>query len=99
RIDYVLTHGGVQAVSMKVVGASPSDRTASGLWPSDHAGIVATLQIFHHVKKEDRGVKAEPGGSTGSKGKAVGLARDIVVGLLSNLGKAASFPTAIVSAG
>jgi endonuclease/exonuclease/phosphatase family metal-dependent hydrolase len=99
RIDYVLTHGGVQAVSMKVGGASPSDRTASGLWPSDHAGIVATLQIPHHVKKEDRGVRAEPGDSATRKGKAVGLARDIVVGLLTNPAKDAPSPTAIVCAG
>ena len=25
------------------IGASPAERTASGLWPSDHAGLVATL--------------------------------------------------------
>ncbi len=27
-----------QAVDMVIVGEEPRDRTASGLWPSDHAG-------------------------------------------------------------
>ncbi len=26
------------------IGAEPTDRTASGLWPSDHAGLVASLR-------------------------------------------------------
>jgi endonuclease/exonuclease/phosphatase family metal-dependent hydrolase len=34
--------GGVQAT---VLGDDPADRTPSGLWPSDHAGVVATLHI------------------------------------------------------
>jgi hypothetical protein len=28
---------------VKVVGAADADRTQSGLWPSDHAGVVATF--------------------------------------------------------
>ena len=28
-----------------VVGEEPWNRTASGLWPSDHAGVVATLRV------------------------------------------------------
>jgi endonuclease/exonuclease/phosphatase family metal-dependent hydrolase len=45
RIDLVLTRGGFETVSEQVVGAELSDRTASGLWPSDHAGVVATLRL------------------------------------------------------
>jgi endonuclease/exonuclease/phosphatase family metal-dependent hydrolase len=45
RVDLVLTSGGFQTVSADVVGEEPSDRTPSGLWPSDHAGVVATLRL------------------------------------------------------
>jgi endonuclease/exonuclease/phosphatase family metal-dependent hydrolase len=43
RIDLVLHRGGLTAISAELVGEDPADRTPSGLWPSDHAGIVATL--------------------------------------------------------
>jgi hypothetical protein len=42
RIDLILFRG-LAGVDMKVFGDLPSDRTPSGLWPSDHAGLVATL--------------------------------------------------------
>ena len=45
RIDLVLFGGAVAALSAEVVGDEPADRTAGGLWPSDHAGVVATLRI------------------------------------------------------
>src|SRR5215831_746930 len=45
RIDLVLTRGGFETVSADVVGEDPADRTPSGLWPSDHAGVVATLRL------------------------------------------------------
>lgn len=46
RIDFVLYRGeGVEAVSAEVVGDEPSDKTPSGLWPSDHAGVAATLRF------------------------------------------------------
>jgi len=32
-------------VHVDEVGDEPADRTASGLWPSDHAGVVATLHL------------------------------------------------------
>jgi endonuclease/exonuclease/phosphatase family metal-dependent hydrolase len=99
RIDYVLTHGAVDALSMQVVGNRPSDRTASGLWPSDHAGIVATLQIHHHAKNQDKDAGAAPGGTKGSGRGGAGVAKDIVVGLLSNQGKGSSSSAAIVGAG
>jgi len=45
RIDVVLTRGGFAPVSTEVVGTDSGDRTASGLWPSDHAGVVAVLRL------------------------------------------------------
>jgi hypothetical protein len=43
RIDLVLHSTGVKAARAVIVGDDPVDRTASGLWPSDHAGVVARL--------------------------------------------------------
>jgi endonuclease/exonuclease/phosphatase family metal-dependent hydrolase len=43
RIDLVQFRGPFTAEDVQVVGASPADRTRLGLWPSDHAGVVATL--------------------------------------------------------
>ena len=52
RFDLVFLRGfqlfepGVRgSVHAKLVGALKSDRTPSGLWPSDHAGVVADLQL------------------------------------------------------
>jgi endonuclease/exonuclease/phosphatase family metal-dependent hydrolase len=43
RIDLVLLGAGLSATAMDIVGEEPGDRTPSGLWPSDHAGVVATI--------------------------------------------------------
>jgi hypothetical protein len=43
RIDLVLVTADVKAPRATVVGDEPADMTASGLWPSDHAGVVARL--------------------------------------------------------
>jgi endonuclease/exonuclease/phosphatase family metal-dependent hydrolase len=45
RIDVVLMRGGIDVVDIRLVGSQPNDRTRSGLWLSDHAGVVATLRI------------------------------------------------------
>jgi endonuclease/exonuclease/phosphatase family metal-dependent hydrolase len=45
RIDLVLLGSGVAAIDAVRVGLDPADRTASGLWASDHVGVVATLRI------------------------------------------------------
>jgi endonuclease/exonuclease/phosphatase family metal-dependent hydrolase len=45
RIDLILLRGALQVVDIRLVGEKPGDRTPSGLWPSDHAGVVATLKI------------------------------------------------------
>ncbi|UCC83619.1 MAG: endonuclease/exonuclease/phosphatase family protein [Gemmatimonadota bacterium] len=45
RIDYILYRGNLEVVSADVVGDDPAERTTAGLWASDHAGVVATLQF------------------------------------------------------
>jgi endonuclease/exonuclease/phosphatase family metal-dependent hydrolase len=47
RIDLVLFRGTFDVVSADIVGEDPADRTPSGLWPSDHAGVAATLRLPH----------------------------------------------------
>lgn len=54
RIDYVLYQPrGIRATAAEVVGEQQRDRTRPlpgapyGLWPSDHAGVVATLRLSH----------------------------------------------------
>jgi endonuclease/exonuclease/phosphatase family metal-dependent hydrolase len=43
RIDLILFRGAFAVQPINLIGNKPSDRTPSGLWPSDHAGVVATL--------------------------------------------------------
>src|SRR5262249_32745616 len=45
RIDLVLFHGALTARGIVRIGASAAERTPSGLWPSDHAGVVAALDL------------------------------------------------------
>ena len=45
RIDLILFRGSFQVADIIVVGDEQNDRTPSGLWPSDHAGVVAALRI------------------------------------------------------
>jgi endonuclease/exonuclease/phosphatase family metal-dependent hydrolase len=45
RIDLILFRGGFGVADIKLIGTTSADRTPSGLWPSDHAGVVATLRI------------------------------------------------------
>lgn len=47
RIDFVLFRGAFTVLGADVVGDNPADRTPSGLWPSDHAGVAATLKLPH----------------------------------------------------
>jgi endonuclease/exonuclease/phosphatase family metal-dependent hydrolase len=44
RIDYIWTLGDVRPLNLSQAGAAPHDKV-SGLWPSDHAGVRATLQF------------------------------------------------------
>ncbi|MEO7403230.1 MAG: endonuclease/exonuclease/phosphatase family protein, partial [Burkholderiales bacterium] len=44
RIDLVFVRVGIDVVNASVIGDKQVDRTPSGLWPSDHAGVTAKLK-------------------------------------------------------
>jgi endonuclease/exonuclease/phosphatase family metal-dependent hydrolase len=44
RIDYVWVRGAT-VEACRLIGTLPADRTPSGLWPSDHAGVVADVRL------------------------------------------------------
>jgi len=43
RVDYVFSSGEFETLDSRRVGHRPKDRI-EGLWPSDHAGVVAELR-------------------------------------------------------
>jgi hypothetical protein len=45
RIDLVLTHGDVTPWGAALLGADPRSRLSDGLWPSDHAALVAGVVV------------------------------------------------------
>jgi endonuclease/exonuclease/phosphatase family metal-dependent hydrolase len=45
RSDYVMVRGGFAVQAAVIVGNQAEDMTSSGLWSSDHAGVIARLQI------------------------------------------------------
>lgn len=45
RIDLILTRGALTPISARLVAADPVARTSTGIWPTDHAGIVAILRF------------------------------------------------------
>ena len=45
RVDFVLVRGALDVARIKRIGEQPEDRTPSGLWPSDHAGLRAVLRV------------------------------------------------------
>lgn len=45
QIDLILFRGDFQVVTAEIVGDEVGDKTITGLWPSDHAGLVVTLLI------------------------------------------------------
>jgi endonuclease/exonuclease/phosphatase family metal-dependent hydrolase len=48
RFDYILFKNGWEPIEAELVGESQNDRTKTGLWPSDHAGVSAKLNLEHH---------------------------------------------------
>ncbi len=54
RIDLILFRGSVDVRSAQRIGDAQEDRTPSGLWPSDHAGVKAELRL-------ERSSKGKPG--------------------------------------
>jgi endonuclease/exonuclease/phosphatase family metal-dependent hydrolase len=47
RIDLVLVDGALTVKDVMLVGVDAGEKTPSGLWPSDHAGVVARLRLDH----------------------------------------------------
>lgn len=45
KIDLILFRGDFKVKKVDVVGEEQEDRTPTALWPSDHAGVVATLTL------------------------------------------------------
>jgi hypothetical protein len=45
RIDLVLTHGRVTPWAVALIGTNPASRLPDGLWPSDHAAVVAGVIV------------------------------------------------------
>jgi endonuclease/exonuclease/phosphatase family metal-dependent hydrolase len=45
RIDLVLSRGDIEPTAARLTGNAVGDLTPSGLWPSDHAAVVASFQI------------------------------------------------------
>jgi len=48
RIDLVLTHGSVRPWGAVLIGADVQSRLPDGLWPSDHAAVVAGVAVGRH---------------------------------------------------
>jgi endonuclease/exonuclease/phosphatase family metal-dependent hydrolase len=44
-VDHVLTRPRLKTADAFVTGDDPGERTPSGLWPSDHGGVVSTLRF------------------------------------------------------
>jgi endonuclease/exonuclease/phosphatase family metal-dependent hydrolase len=44
-VDHVMTKPRLETRSAFVTGNDPAERTPSGLWPSDHGGVVSTLEL------------------------------------------------------
>jgi hypothetical protein len=65
RLDLLLFRGDATALRMEVVGDEFSDRLPSGLWPSDHAGIVGSLRI--HVPPQVEQVVVNDGSAQRSR--------------------------------
>ena len=43
RVDHVMVKGSVGIIRSRIYGTDPDNRTPSGMWPSDHAGVLATV--------------------------------------------------------
>ena len=44
RIDHILGKGAVTEISSALIGDDPDNRSGTGLWPTDHGGVIAKLQ-------------------------------------------------------
>jgi endonuclease/exonuclease/phosphatase family metal-dependent hydrolase len=48
QIDLILTRGDFSVAAIDILGDAPEDFDQIGKWPSDHAGVVATLLVPKH---------------------------------------------------
>lgn len=53
RVDYILFKNGWESIEAELVGESQKDRTKTGLWPSDHAGVSASLNLEDNLDHHD----------------------------------------------
>jgi hypothetical protein len=63
RIDLVFVSDAIETVAAEVLGEEPGDLTGSGLRPSDHAGVAATVRVgapTARVRGTDRASRASP---------------------------------------
>ena len=72
RIDFIFLHPQalrIKKVKCRVVGDEVSDMTPSGLWPSDHAGVVADVRFSKPKckKAKDRRYRDEHGQDTSNQ--------------------------------
>jgi hypothetical protein len=45
RIDFIVARGPFKVLGTQLVGEQAADRTATGRWPSDHAGVVTRFRL------------------------------------------------------
>jgi endonuclease/exonuclease/phosphatase family metal-dependent hydrolase len=45
RVDHIFAKGRFKVLRTRIVGTDPANRTAGGLWPSDHGGGATTLRL------------------------------------------------------
>ena len=44
-VDHVLTKPGLRTVKASITGNEAGERTPSGLWPSDHGGVISRIRL------------------------------------------------------
>jgi endonuclease/exonuclease/phosphatase family metal-dependent hydrolase len=44
-VDHVLSKPGLATVKARITGRDAAERTPSGLWPSDHGGVISTVRL------------------------------------------------------
>ena len=47
RIDLIFARGGFRVGEADLIGDESDDKTSTGLWPSDHAGVLGELKLSH----------------------------------------------------
>ena len=53
-VDHVLTKPGLTTTKASVTGRTQSERTPSGLWPSDHGGVVSQVRLRRQLCADAR---------------------------------------------